>query len=307
MKKHLPLGTAVLLFIALVCFSARAAEGARQGLSLCANTLAPSLFPFFVLSNLLTSLGLPDLLGQRLEPLARRLFRVSGCGTQAFFLGISGGYPLGASVTAELRRNRQISQGEAQQLLAFCNNSGPAFILGAVGGVFDSPRAGILLYATHVLAALCVGLVFRRESDNAPGKPPPPPPVPVPVSFGQAFPVAVSRALNTTVTVCGYVVLFSALLNLFELPAGFSPLTKAMLAGFLELGSGIAALRGLSLTPLHLAAAAFLLGWGGVSVHLQTLGITADTDIKCARHLLGRALCGVFAGIFTYVGALLLF
>ena len=304
MKKHLSLGGTALLFIALVCFSARAAEGARQGLSLCGNTLAPSLFPFFVLSNLLSALGLPDLLGQKLEPPARRLFRVSGRGAQAFFLGISGGYPLGASVIADLRRNGQISREEAQRLLAFCNNSGPAFILGAAGGVFASPKAGLLLYGAHVLAALCTGFLFRGKDttgDEAPRS------ASEPRSFAAAFPAAVTKALGTTVTVCGYVVLFSALLNLIDLPDGFSPLAGAMLSGFLELGSGIAALRGLPPTPLHLACAALLLGWGGVSVHLQTLGVIADTDITCARHLPGRALCGILAGIFTYLGALLLF
>jgi len=304
MKKHLSLGGTALLFIALVCFSSRAAEGARQGLSLCGNTLAPSLFPFFVLSNLLSALGLPDLLGQKLEPLARRMFRVSGCGAQAFFLGISGGYPLGASVTADLRRNGQISRGEAQRLLAFCNNSGPAFILGAAGGVFASPKAGLLLYGAHVLAALCTGLLFRGKDTG--GDEPPRPPA-EPLSFGAAFPAAVTKALSSTIAVCGYVILFSALLNLFVLPDSFSPLARAMLSGFLELGSGIAAFRGLPPTPLHLACAAFLLGWGGVSVHLQTLGVIADTDITCAQHLPGRALCGILAGIITYLGALLLF
>lgn len=305
MKKHLSLGLALLLFVALVSFSARASEGARQGLSLCANTLAPSLFPFFVLSNLLSALGLPDLLGQKLEPAARRLLGVSGCGIQAFFLGISGGYPLGASVTADLRRNGHISQLEAQRLLAFCNNSGPAFILGGAGGVFASPKAGVLLYITHVLAALCVGILFRGSAsppDNAPSRP-----ETAPLLFSQAFPSAVTKALNTTITVCGYVVLFSSLLKLIPFPAGLPPLAQAMSAGFLELGSGIAALRGFPPTPLHLACAAFLLGWGGISVHLQTLGVISGTDIKCARHLLGRALCGVLAGVFTYLGALLLF
>lgn len=304
MKKHLSLGFTALLFIALVCFSSQAAEGARRGLSLCGNTLAPSLFPFFVLSNLLSALGLPDLLGEKLEPLARRIFRVSGCGAQAFFLGISGGYPLGASVTADLRRNGQISRGEAQRLLAFCNNSGPAFILGAAGGVFDSPKAGLLLYGTHVLAALCTGLLFRgnNTSDEVVPRTPSEPP-----SFAAAFPAAVTKALSSTISVCGYVVLFSSLLNLFVLPDVFPPLARAMLSGFLELGSGIAALRGFPPTPLHLACAAFLLGWGGVSVHLQTLGVIADTDITYARHLPGRAFCGIFAGIFTYLGALLLF
>ena len=45
---------------------------------------------------------------------------------------------------------------EAERLLAFCNNSGPAFILGVVGvGVFGSSRVGLLLYLAHAAASIC--------------------------------------------------------------------------------------------------------------------------------------------------------
>ena len=71
--------------------------------------------------------------------------------------------------------------------------------------------------------------------------------------------------------------------------------------GFFELGSGIASLRGFPPEPPYLALAAFMLGWGGLSVHGQTLGVLAGTDIKCARHLAGRALCGVFSAAYAFV------
>ena len=59
-----------------------------------------------------------------------------------------------------LYENGQCSKTEAERLLAFCNNSGPAFILGVVGtGIFASSRAGLLLYLAHIAASLCVGPV----------------------------------------------------------------------------------------------------------------------------------------------------
>lgn len=303
MKKHLPLLVSSALFLFLLTGSPHAAEGAREGLSLCATTLIPSLFPFFVLANLLSELGLPDLLSRRLTPLSERLFRVSGYGAQAFILGISGGYPLGASVVADLRRQELISRAEGERLLPFCNNSGPAFILGALGGIFHSPGAGILLYVTHILAAICTGLLFRSKT------PPPAPPVrrDSPLPHAGAFPRAVGNALRTMLSVCAYVVFFRAAIALFPIPDTLPAFGEVFVFGVLELASGIAAMQGLAPTAVNLALAAFILGWGGVSVHLQTLGVLADTDINCARHLAGRALCGIFAAVFTYLGALLFF
>ena len=302
MKKYLPLLLTAGLFAALVLCSAQAAAGARQALGVCAATLIPSLLPFFVLANLLSALGLSQVLGGLFGGVMERLFRVSPAGAQAFFLGLCGGYPLGASVVAGLRRDGQVSRTEAERLLAFCNNSGPAFILGAAGGVFRSPAAGLVLYIAHILAAVTVGVLSRRGAEPTPDRS-----RPVPASvppFARALTDAVSRAVAATLSVCGYVTLFGALLALAEPYLALPPLAGALVRGFLELGGGISSMAGLAPTPVHLAAAALLLGWGGLSVHCQTLGAVADTDIRCARHLAGRALCGMIAAAYTYLGAL---
>ena len=305
MKKHLPVLAVLALFTLLVLFSGPAAQGAREGLAVCAATLAPSLLPFFTLSDLLSELGLPDLLGGLFGGAMQRLFRVSPDGAQAFFLGLSGGYPLGASVAADLYRSGRVDKPTAERLAAFCNNSGPAFIIGAAGGVFQSVRAGLLLYATHALAAVTVGVLFRdRHAKSAPASAGPSKAVP---PFGQTLTSAVAKAISSTVTVCGYVVLFGALLGILEPYMTLPPLANALVCGFLELGSGVAAMAGQAPGPASLAVTALIIGWGGVSVHCQTMGVLADTDISCARHLAGRALCGLFAAVYTFLGALFLF
>lgn len=299
MKRFLPLILCLLLFVALLVNSPRAAEGARQGLELCLQSLAPSLFPFFVLSRLLMDLGLTELLGRSLGPLMQKLLGLSPAGAGAFLLGLSGGYPLGAAAVADLRRREQLSRDEAERLLAFCNNSGPAFIIGGAGAVFQSPAAGALLYLAHVLAAMVTGLIFRRKGQSSP----PPPDKETLRPFPTAFPAAVRSAAVSTMNVCAFVCFFRAMLALTG-DLGFLPeLWRIPATGLLELGSGIAALRGFPPKPVFMAMAGFMLGFGGLSVHCQTLGAVAGTDIKCARHLAGRALCGVIAAMFSFLFA----
>ena len=120
---------------ALLCYPQQAMEAARSGLLLCGNVIIPSLFPFFVLSALVVELGLAGALGRLLEPLMGVLFRVNGSCASAVALGFLGGYPVGARTAIELYRKGMCTKTEAQRLLAFCNNSGPAFILGVVGTV----------------------------------------------------------------------------------------------------------------------------------------------------------------------------
>gem|GEM_PF-37727 len=153
-------GAAALLFpvffgAALLFFPDVSAAAAREGVTLCLQTVLPSLFPFFVLSSLLVQSDVPRLLSRAMAGVMYPLFGVSGAGASALILGLLGGYPVGARTVAELYGRGEIAREEAEQLLAFCNNSGPGFFLGVCGtAVFGSARAGAYLYLIHVGAAL---------------------------------------------------------------------------------------------------------------------------------------------------------
>ena len=140
--------------LALVLWPGEAMGAMRDGLKLCGNVIVPSLFPFFVLSSLVVELGMSRYLGRLFQPVMAPLFRVNGACASALALGFVGGYPVGARTAISLYQNGQCSKTEAERLLAFCNNSGPAFIFGVVGaGVFGSGALGLLLYLVHMAAS----------------------------------------------------------------------------------------------------------------------------------------------------------
>ena len=219
---------------------------------------------------------------------------------------------MGAAYLAELIKSRVIDEREGERLLPFCNNSGPAFLIGAIGaGVFSSASTGILLYLVHIAAALLTGLLLRGKgapSDAQQSSPEEAPPL------SRLLPEAVQQAVPALLNVCGFVVCFTVFTGLLEtnglhrqlirILAEHTPLEsqaiRALLIGFWELGGGIGALRGLSPTPLNLALAAALVGWGGISVHFQTLAVLADTDIKSALHTAGRLIHAVLSFLLCF-------
>ena len=179
----------------------------------------PALFPFFVLASLVVGSGLAQRMGGLLEPVMRPLFRVNGSCAAALALGFVGGYPVGARTAIQLYQQGQCSKTEAQRLLAFCNNSGPAFILGAVGaGVFGSGKAGIALYLCHMAASLLVGLLFRfyRPGDG-PSSPRRMGERFQAVSFSAAFPRAVTGAMASSLNICAFILCFSVVVRLLTL------------------------------------------------------------------------------------------
>mgnify|MGYP007108740537 FL=1 len=278
--------------VLLLWRSAVAAEAVRRGLTLCARSVIPALFPYFVVSGLFISLGFADGVGRRLEPLTRRLFGVGGAGASAFFLGLLGGYPVGGRTVGQLYRAGRLSKDEAERLLAFCNNAGPSFILGIVGvGCFGSLRTGFYLYLVHAFSAVLVGILFRKKAPVSGQK------VRYSVAFEPiaAFVRAVGEAAEGMVRLCGFVVFFLVILALITDLTG---LNHPVLLGLAELTTGVTALEG---RPGDLVWAAALLGWGGLSVHGQTAAVLSDTDLGLGRYFLGKILQAIFsAGVVTF-------
>ena len=249
------------LFLLFLFSSADARQGAVDGLRLWGTLLVPSLLPYFAAAGLLTRLGAVDAIARRLAPAAARLFGVSGAGAAVFLLGLSGGYPLGAASIGALYRDGLLRKDEAEHLLAFCDNSGPAFAVGALGvGVFGSAGWGLLLWGIHAISAAAVGILFRRKTrgGEAPIKPPRKTP-----DFGAALGGAVTAAGQTILQIGAYVIFFSALIaslgalgfpdtlagELALCTGGPLSFFRALFTGALELSSGVGAMAGLPLTP----------------------------------------------------------
>ena len=306
----------------LVLAPGEAMKGAKTGLELCFNVIIPSLFPFFVLSALVVDLGLASYLGRVLEPVMRPLFRVSGPCASAVALGFVGGYPVGARTALSLYEKGLCSKVEAERLLAFCNNSGPAFILGVVGaGVFGDSRVGLLLYLVHALASLLVGLLFRfyggREKSRPQAKKRAQPIAAVRLST--AFTGSVTRSFQSTLSICAFVTFFSVTIQLlthfgvFTALAGalgshFAPLglteewAMRLLTGLIEISSGVWSLSGAGTLAGRVSMAAFMLGWAGLSVHCQVLSFLADSGLSTRTYILGKLLHGGLSALL--MGAL---
>ena len=283
-RDRLPLLAVLCCFSALLLLPEVSAQAARDAMLLCAQTLIPSLFPFFVLSSLLIACGASELLSALLSPLMRPLFGLSGTGAAALALGLCGGYPVGARTAAGLVENGALSRDEGERLLAFCNNAGPGFLLGVCGaGVFSSSRAGAALYLIHVAAALCAGLLTCRALPPAPHGTYPHKSAKA-QRFSTAFPTAVQNALTGCLNVSAFVVFFTVLARLL---LHFLPEAFALLLGFLELTSGVLSLP---CSRAGFLACAALLGWGGMSVHCQTLSVLAATPLSARYYLKGKAL-----------------
>lgn len=315
MKKRMSLFFSLLLFLLALGEAKALRAGAEWGLALCLKLLIPTLLPLFALSGLTNRLGLGDALRRGLGGIMGRLFGVSGAGAAAFLLGLCGGYPLGAATAAELYRSGRISREEGERLLGFCDNTGPAFAVAALGmGAFQSAGAGLFLYGVHLIAAVLTGLLLRgkRCERSLPKESVPPP-------FSAALTEAVSAAGRAMLGVCLWVIVFSALLFVLNARGTLDGLAgalavkfglelrfcRALLWSLFELSGTVGLLAGQSLSPTTLALAAFALGWGGLCVHFQSLSVSAELSAR--RRLPGKLLHGLLSAVLSYIMSTIFF
>ena len=231
--------------------------------------------------------------GLLLSPSAARLFRVSGAGASAFFLGLLGGYPVGGRTVGQLYRAGRIPEDEAEHLLSFCNNAGPSFILGVVGlGCFQSLGAGWALYLIHAASAVLAGVLLRGRARPGPDRFRP---RPLPERVLPAFIRSVQDSALAMLRVCGFVV-FALVVQ--ALVTAWMGVSHPAALGFIELTGGVMRLGG---GRGDFVWAAALLGWGGLSVHGQTAAVLADTDLKMGRYFLGKLLQAALSALLAYL------
>lgn len=297
MKKRWRTDACLVLCGILIWFladAARVRRTATDALILCGSSVVPALFPFLAVSTLLISLGFGDWISPHLAGLMA-LFRLPGSAGSALLLGLAGGYPIGTRTAADLYEKGLLTSGEAERLLAFCNNSNPVFLVSVLGaGVFGSVRTGIYLWLIHILSALLTGLFFRgKREQTARQKVIRKSPCQNLPSFPSAFVEAVRSSALSMLSVCAFVVLFYVLAQpLGRLGGGLGP----ALVGLVEL---------FSLTPmLTPSASGFILasgcaGWGGLSVLCQTAAVLDGSGLRLRNCILGKALQGMLAALLA--------
>ncbi len=293
--KIVPLMLACYLICVMITNPAACISAAKEALRLCAEVVIPSLFPFFVCSNLLIGLGGTRMLSRYLSRWMRPLFGIPGAGALAVVLGVVSGYPVGADCVAELYASGECTKTEAERMLAFCNNSGPLFVMGAIGvGMLNNPKLGAILYLVHLLSAMLTGVIFRRYGRN--GKQTMSLPLPsTGQNSGYAISTAVADGVVSILKVCGYVVVFAVIGAAIPSWRG-----SRLLYALLEITGGIRSIiQSQELGRFLLPTISLFLALSGVSVMMQVEGIVSPVGLSMKSYLLGKLTQGLLAFFLT--------
>lgn len=276
----------VLALVKIACVT----EGMRAALSLCAEVLIPTLFPFLVLSDLLLSFrGTRRVLLRLSHPFAR-LLGFSDEGGACFLLGNLFGFPIGVRSAARCHRLGTIQKEELCRIFCTANNASPFFLIGFVGAqLLGSSVYGVFLYLLQFILSILSAILLKSKRKKPSFLP----------KAEQAFPVfsftaSVQGAAMQALYLCAYVLFFSVVSALFApyLSNGF---LHALFLSFLEIGNATAFIGKAFPLSLALPLCAFSTCFSGLSVYFQAKDCLRECDVSTALYLPVKLACGTVA------------
>jgi len=304
----------VLIFICyeILTESSTILESVKFSLNIWQNNIFPSLFPFFVLSELLVSYGLVEFLGEIFRPVMQRLFKIKGATAFVFIMSMISGFPSNAKYTRELYMNNLINEHEASKLLIFTCFSNPLFILGTISILFlGNKDVGILILLCHYLTNIIIGIIFRnfypseKETNHVSLKNAiikmNQRRINTKENFGKIFSKALLNSINTLLLILGVVTMFLVLTTIIDNITNLNSYNQSILNGFFEMTQGLKYVSLLNL-PLKFKTvlSTMILSFGGLSVHMQVISIIGDTKIKYLPFLIGRILHAAISGLACF-------
>lgn len=287
-------------------------ETVKFSLNIWQTNIFPSLFPFFVLSELLIHYGFVEFISELFKNIMGRLFCINRYASFVFVMSIISGFPSSAKYTRELYLNGKLNKDEATKLLTFTHFSNPLFILGTVSILFiKNKEVGLLILLCHYVVNIIIGLLFRsyarseyiyqkvsikkgillmheKRMANA-------------SSFGNVISNAVLNSIQTLLLILGTVTMFLVITTIIDNILPFNDYYQAIINGAVEMTQGLKYVSLLAI-PLKLKSiiTVMILSFGGFSVHMQVLSILSDTEIQYLPFFTARLLHASLSGLLLY-------
>ena len=272
-------------------YSEECARGVGKGIELCVGALVPSLFLFMALSAYTIESGCGGYFNRAFGWLAG-IMGLPKEAASAIVMAMIGGYPIGAVCCGLLYENGQLSESEARKTAYIAVSAGPGFVINYVGrSLIGNIGIGNILLASQITAVIFSGIVIGRIVKCSPPK------IRAIVNDkgSGALASAVNSAAQSTMRMCAMVVLFSGLTEAVTSLADESIADIA--AAALEVTTACGRLCG----DVHPAVAAFIIGFGGLSVHFQIFANLRNIEINKCLFILFRAAQGIIAAGATYI------
>ena len=266
-----------------------AVAGAQRAMRLWYSSVAPAMFPFLALLPVLTGPDACAAYDAVFSRLMRPLFNLPGAAAPALVIGMISGSPGGALAVRRVAAEAGLRCTEARRVALALSGLSPAYLILGVGqGLYGSIALGVRLAIIQIIVQLCLLFLLRGFKGSGEDKT-----MLSPENTRGRGPI--QGAVESVLSVCGYMVLFSSICCVAASFVGETAGTALLLAS--DLPSGLAKLAGWEISGKMLIQGAAI-GFGGLCIAAQNLDALHPLGVSSGEYFYVRGIASaIFAGL----------
>ena len=305
--------TVIFIFIAyLFMYPGEVKDSVRDSLNVGVDILIPALFPFLIISGIISSTYCGKIISYPLRFISKFIYGMPMQVAPALLSAYIGGYPSGINSLIELRNIGAIDDECCNMCSKYLIYSSPPFVITVIGAsIFHSLRIGVLIFLAHIFSSILIRWIsFPHIIKNRCNKI-------ENFSYENMGDAIVNSCINSAkiiINMQAFVIISSVfllvikkigLINLLsELFYGISfgiidnGLINSMLVGCTEICSGVDLVSRLSYAQVALIAP-FQIAFGGICVILQLKSLCRQNNVNSSGLLKTRLLNAIATDIFS--------
>lgn len=262
------------------------------------NILAPSLFPMFIISEILINYNICEYIGYLFKKT-----KIDKNIIMIMILSMLSGFPSSSRYIKVMYDNSQIDKHSASLLLTCTHFSNPLFILGAITTFFNGNiKISIIILLSHYIPNIII-LYFVKNKINITSNP---------NTYNNNFPkllmTTIKNAVSSLLMILGTITFFLILTNIITNNINTNEKGTLLIKGILEITGALEYLSHLNISNLaKILITTSFLSFGGLCIHAQVLSSLENTDIPYKPFFIARIFHILMSIIIAIIAYLLYF
>lgn len=270
----------LVIFLIFIFSKGSVVIGASYALNLWSKSVFPILFPTFILSDLVLSSNIINLVTKKIGKLFGKFFKTSQYALYIFLISLLSGTPTNAKNLKVLYDEGVISLNSITKILSFTYFFNPFFILS-----FTSYKILLIFWGSNLITGFLLRNYYQDEQITRDTN--------LNIKFN--FSKSIATNMNIIINILGTITIFMVIS--YAVPF-INEYVNVIFTSFLELSSGLYKIKMyFDLDYMYLIALSF----GGISILMQIKSILKDTFVDYKFIIFSRILTCLLSLVICYL------
>ena len=278
MKNYLCIFILLILFFCFIFNTNMLIESTNISIINFKNSILPTLFPIFILSDLLINYNFCDIINNLFYNFFYKLFKINKNCCFIFIISMLTGYSNTFNIILSLYNKKYINDKMVNKIILFTNFINPLYLISILSIILNIKFAFIILFIMYI-SNIIIGIIFRNYSlSNDINN----------INYNNdslfiCLNKSIKKNINIILVILGINIFITIISNILL----NNSLIGIFLKGILDFTNGLSLINILSFKTKIIFSIIFI-SFGGINSHLQCINLLPFTNYK--KYLISRLL-----------------